>query len=98
MRQRVVLEDLDFAIDHGHVVGVAQPQPNGPGGAEVPAARAVRRRSHQQRLAVPLEGQRHQVRRTIRRGTRTRTSCVGEPMLGVATTLSAGAGVDTHRS
>jgi hypothetical protein len=29
LRQRVDLEDLDFAIDHGHVAGVAQPQPNG---------------------------------------------------------------------
>jgi hypothetical protein len=24
LRQRVDLEDLDFAIDHGHVAGVAQ--------------------------------------------------------------------------
>ena len=29
LRQRVDLEDLDFAIDHGHVAGVAQSQPNG---------------------------------------------------------------------
>ncbi|MHA6792291.1 hypothetical protein ACVGVM_02025 [Pseudonocardia bannensis] len=42
LRQRVDLEDFDFALDHGHVVG--------------------------------------------------------EPMLGVATTLSAGAGVGTRRS
>jgi hypothetical protein len=32
LRQRVDLEDLDFALDHGHVAGVAQPQPNGPDG------------------------------------------------------------------
>ena len=44
---RVDLEDLDFAIDHGHVAGVAQPQPNGSGGGEVPAGRAVRWRGHQ---------------------------------------------------
>src|SRR5215216_6150520 len=63
LRQRVDLEDLDFAIDHGHVAGVTQPQPNGSGGGEVPAGWAVRRRGHQQRLAVPVEGQRHQIRR-----------------------------------
>jgi hypothetical protein len=58
-----------------------------------------RRRGHQQRLAVPVEGQRHQVRRTVRRGTgHPDVFVVGEPMLGVATTLSAGAGVGTHRS
>ena len=33
----VDLEDLDFALDHGHVAGVAQPQPNGSGGGQVPA-------------------------------------------------------------
>jgi hypothetical protein len=27
LRQRVDLEELDFAVDHGHVAGVAQPQP-----------------------------------------------------------------------
>src|SRR5262249_27550317 len=59
-RQRVDLEDLDVALDHGHVAGVAQPQPDGPAGGQVPAGRAVRRRGHQQRLAVPVEGQRHQ--------------------------------------
>jgi hypothetical protein len=92
--QRVDLEDLDFAIDHGHVAGVAQPQPNGSGGGEVPAGRAVRRRGNQQCLAVPVEGQRHQVRRTVRRGTgHPDIDVVGEPMLGVATTLSAGAGL-----
>jgi hypothetical protein len=99
LRQRVDLEDLDFAIDHGHVAGVAQPQPNGSGGGEVPAGRAVRRRGHQQRLALPVEGQRHQVRCTVRRGTgHPDIDVVGEPMLGVATTPSAGAGVGTHRS
>jgi len=97
--QRVDLEDLDFAIDHVHVAGVAQPQPNGSGGGEVPAGRAVRRRGHQQRLVLPVEGQRHQIRRTVRRGTgHPDIDVVGEPMLGVATTLSAGAGVGTHRS
>src|SRR5215207_2683003 len=97
--QRVDLEDLDFAIDHGHVAGMAQPQPNGSGGGEVPAGRAVRRRGHQQRLVLPVEGQRHQIRRTVRRGTgHPDIDVVGEPMLGVATTLSAGAGVGTHRS
>src|SRR5215204_150748 len=99
LRQRVDLEDLDFALDHGHVAGVAHPQPNGPGGGQIPAGRAVRRRSHQQRLAVPVEGQRHQIRRTVRRGTgHPEIDVVGEPMLGVATTLSAGAGVGTHQS
>jgi hypothetical protein len=68
-RQRVDLQDLDFAIDHGRVAGVAQHQPNGGGGGQVPAGRAAGRRGHQQRLAVPVEGQRHQVRRTVRRGT-----------------------------
>ncbi len=33
---------------------VAQPQPNGSGGGEVPAGRAVRRRGHQQGLAVSV--------------------------------------------
>jgi hypothetical protein len=33
LRQRVDLEDLDFALDLGHAAGVARPQPNGPGGA-----------------------------------------------------------------
>ncbi|MGH8934148.1 MAG: hypothetical protein ACRDZO_26790 [Egibacteraceae bacterium] len=61
LRQRVDLEDLDFALDHGHVAGVAQ--------------------------------------RTVRRGTgHLDIDVVGEPMLGVATTLSAGAEVGTHRS
>jgi hypothetical protein len=46
LRQRVDLEDLDFAIDHGHVAGVAQSQPNGSGGGQVPACGAVRRRGH----------------------------------------------------
>ena len=37
-----------------------------------------------------VEGQRHQVRRTVRRGTgHPDIDVVGEPMLGVATTLSA---------
>src|SRR5215204_2355943 len=99
LRQSVDLEDLDFALEHGHVAGVAQPQPNGPGGGEVPAGRAVRWRGHQQRLVLLVEGQRHQVRRTVRRGTgHPDIDVVGEPMLGVATTLSAGAGVGTHRS
>src|SRR5450759_4508174 len=42
LRQRVDLEDLDFALDHGHVAGVAQPQPKDSGtryGA--PSAEAV---------------------------------------------------------
>jgi hypothetical protein len=99
LRQRVDLEDLDFALDHGHVAGVAHPQPNGPGSGQVPAGRAVRRRGHQQRLAVPVEGQRHQVRCTVRRGaSHPDIDVVVEPMLGVATTLSAGAGVGAHRS
>src|SRR5680860_383008 len=38
--------------------GVAQPEPNGSGGGEVPAGRAVRRRGHQQPLVLPVEGQR----------------------------------------
>src|SRR5829696_5392751 len=98
LRQRVDLEDLDLAIDHGYVPGVAQPQPNGSGRSQVPAGRAVRRRGHQERLAVPVEGQRHQVRRTVRRGTGyPGIDVLGEPMLGVATTLSAGAGVGSHR-
>jgi hypothetical protein len=41
LRQRVDLEDLDFAIDHRHVAGMAHPQPNGPTGGQVPAGRAV---------------------------------------------------------
>ena len=69
LRQRVDLENLDFALDYGYVAGVAQPQPNGPGGSQVPAGRTVRRRGHQQRLAVPVERQRHQIWRTVRRGT-----------------------------
>src|SRR5580700_8965445 len=94
LRQRVDLENLDFTLDHGHVAGVAQPQPDGPGSGQVPAGRAVRRRGHQQRLTVPVEGQRHQVRRTVRRGTgHPGIGVAGEPVLGVATTLSAGAGV-----
>ena len=65
LRQRVDLVDFDFALDHGHVAGVAPPQPNGLGGGQVPAGRAVRRRGHQQRLTVPVDGQRHQVRCTV---------------------------------
>src|ERR687889_215373 len=94
LRQRDDLEDLDFAVDHGHVAGVAQPLPNGPGGGEVPAGRAVRRGGHQQRLVLPVEGQRHQVRCAVLRATgHPYIDVVGEPMLGVATTLSAGAGL-----
>ena len=93
LRQRVDLEDLDFAIDHGHVAGVAQRQPNGPAGGQVPAGRAVRRRGHQQRLAVPVEGQRHQVGRAVRRGAgHPEIDVVGEPILGVAATPGAGLG------
>src|SRR3712207_541466 len=39
LRQRVDLEVLDLAVDHRHVAGVAEPQPDGPGGGEVPAGR-----------------------------------------------------------
>jgi hypothetical protein len=35
LRQRVDLQDLDFAIDHGQLAGVVQPRPNGPGGGQV---------------------------------------------------------------
>jgi hypothetical protein len=31
LRQRVDLEDLDFALDHKQVAGVAEPQSNLPG-------------------------------------------------------------------
>ena len=68
-------------------------------GGQIPAGRAVGRRGHQQRLAVPVEGQRHQVRRTVRRGAgHPDVDVVGEPVLGVATALGAGAGVGAHRS
>jgi hypothetical protein len=98
LRQRVDLEDLgDFAIDHGNVAGVAQPQPNGPGGGEVPTGRAVLGRGNQQRLAVPVKRQRHQVRRAVRRGAgHPEIDVVGEPVLGVATTLGAGAGLGSR--
>ena len=64
---------------------------------EVPARRAARRRGQQQRLAVPVERQRHQVRRTVsRRAGHPEVDVVGEPVLGVATTLCAGARVGGH--
>jgi hypothetical protein len=71
----------------------AQSQPNDPGGSEVPAGQAVRRRGHQQGLAVLVEGQGDQIRRTVRRGIgHPDIDVVSQPMLGVATTLSAGPG------
>src|SRR3954447_19717254 len=98
-RQRVDLEDLHLTLDHRHVTGRAQPQPDEPGGGEVPARAAVSRGGHEQCLAVPVEGQRNQVRRTVRRRTRhPEVDVVDEPIFGVATTSSAGAGVLTHRS
>src|SRR5664279_192092 len=42
-RQRADLDDIDVTLDHGHVAGATQPQPNGPGGGQVSAGRAVRR-------------------------------------------------------
>jgi hypothetical protein len=48
---------------------------------------------------VLIEGQRHQVRRAVRRGaSHPEIDVLGEPMLGVATTLSARARVGAHRS
>src|SRR5689334_12704472 len=47
-RQFAHLENLDLALDHRHVAGRAEAQPDGPGGSQVPAGRAVRRRGHQQ--------------------------------------------------
>ena len=86
------------ALDHGDVAGVAQTQPDGPGGGQVPAGRAVRRRGHQQRLAVPVEGQRHQIGRAVGRGAgHPDVDVVGQPVLGVATTLGGGTGIVTHR-
>jgi hypothetical protein len=99
LRQRVDLEDLDFALDHGHVAGVAQPQPNGPGGGPGSCRSGCP-------SAWPSAAPRRPSRRTAAPGTAHRRRgtghpdvvVVGEPMLGVATTLSAGAGVGTHRS
>ena len=50
-----LVEDVDFALHHRHVAGVAQPQPNGPGGCQAPTGRAVRRRGRQPGFAVPVE-------------------------------------------
>src|SRR5918998_6192229 len=96
--QLAAYEDLDLALDHRDVAGAAHSQPHGAGGGEVPAGRAVLRGGQQQRLAVPVEGQRHQIRRAVRRGTgHPDIDVVGEPVLRIATALSAGAGVGGHR-
>jgi hypothetical protein len=51
----------------------------------------MRRGEIQQRVAVLVEGRRHQKRRTVRRDTgHPEIFVVGELMLGIATTLGAG--------
>src|SRR4051794_4462169 len=98
-RQRVDLEDLDLALDHRHITGGAQADPDEPGADQIPARGAVPRGGQEQCLPVPVEGQRNQVRRTVRRGTRhPDVDVVGEPILGVAASAGAGAGVVAHRS
>src|SRR3954447_12972922 len=92
--QGVNLQRLDLAIDHRNVAGVAEREPGGSRGGEVPAGRTVLRRGHEQRLAVPVEGQWHEIRRPVHRGTdHPRVGVVGEPVLGVAPALGAGAGI-----
>ena len=99
LRQRVDLEDLDVAVDHGHVASVAQRQPDGSGGRQVPAGRALGRRGHQQRLAVPVEGQRHQERRSVGQALATHRSMSWVSRCSVSRRRSAlGAGGGGHRS
>jgi hypothetical protein len=91
--ERVDLEDLDVALDHGDVAGVAQPQPHRSRRSEVPAGGAIGRGREKQRLTVPVEGQGHEIRRTVPgRGCDPYVDVMGQPVLGVEATLSAGAG------
>src|SRR3954451_1597799 len=87
---RDLVDDRDVAVDHGYVADVAEPQSCRAAG-QVAAGRALGGRGEQDCLAVPVEGQRDQVRPAVRRCARDpEVDVMREPVLGVLAALGAG--------